>query len=89
MMQANDASGDRNTASAGEAGTAGDLGKATAGSLNADVIVGEIPEAGNLAHMLWTARCTWNSHGLLGTYAEREMAEEAGRQHLSAEHDSR
>ena len=41
-----------------------------------DVIVGEIPDAHNLAHMLWTARCTVPSHGLLGTFENREMAEE-------------
>lgn len=51
-----------------------------------DVIVGEIPDAHDLSHMLWTARCTMPSHGLLGTFENQEMAENAKRQHLLVVH---
>jgi hypothetical protein len=56
------------TFSAGEVGEAADADSAARDAGLAEVIVGEIPDAHNLAHMLWTARCTVPSHGLLGTF---------------------
>jgi hypothetical protein len=47
-----------------------------------EVIVGEIPDPGDLSHMLWTARCTIPAHGLLGTFERQEEADAAKRQHL-------
>ena len=44
------------------------------------------PIAHNLAHLLWTARCTVPSHGLLGTFETRELAEDAKRAHLLLVH---
>ena len=43
-------------------GTMGDAGE-DAGL--GDVIIGEIPDAHNLARLLWTARCTVPAHGQL------------------------
>ena len=54
----------------------------------AEVIIGEIPDAHDLSHMLWTARCTVPSHGLLGTFENREEAENAKRAHLLRDHGS-
>ncbi len=45
-----------------------------------DVVVGEIPDAEDLSHMLWTTRC--DQHGLLGTFEDRDSAEEVQEQHL-------
>jgi hypothetical protein len=45
-----------------------------------DVIVGEIPDAEDLSHMLWTTRC--DDHGLLGTFEDRDSARDLQRQHL-------
>jgi hypothetical protein len=51
--------------------SAGEVGQAVAGDGAAedaglgDVIIGEIPDAHNLARMLWTARCTVPPHGQL------------------------
>jgi hypothetical protein len=50
------------------------------------VIVGEIPDAGDPSHMLWTARCTLALHGLLGTFEDRAEAESAKLQHLVTAH---
>ena len=74
------------TFSAGETGDAVDADGAAEDAGWVEVIVGEIPDAHNLAHMLWTARCTVPSHGLLGTFETREMAEEAKRAHLLLVH---
>jgi hypothetical protein len=74
------------TFSAGETGEAVDADGAGEDAGLGDVIVGEIPDAHNLAHMLWTARCTVPSHGLLGTFENREMAEKAKRAHLLRVH---
>jgi hypothetical protein len=70
------------TFSAGEVGRAVDADEAGVDAGLGDVIIGEIPDAHNLSHMLWTARCTVPSHGLLGTFENREMAEDAKRTHL-------
>jgi hypothetical protein len=74
------------TFSAGEVGEAVDADDAGVDAGMGDVIIGEIPDAHNLAHMLWTARCTVPSHGLLGTFENREMAEHAKRTHLVLVH---
>jgi hypothetical protein len=74
------------TFSAGEVGEAVDGDGAGEDAGLGDVIIGEIPDAHNLAHMLWTARCTVPSHGLLGTFENREMAEAAKRTHLLLVH---
>jgi hypothetical protein len=74
------------TFSAGEVGEAVDGDGAARDAGLGDVIIGEIPDAYNLAHMLWTARCTVPSHGLLGTFENREMAEHAKRTHLLLVH---
>jgi hypothetical protein len=70
------------TASAGESGAAADVPAS-----GVEVVVGEIPDTGDLARMLWTARCT--VHGLLGTYPDRVTAEAARHSHLLEEHGSR
>jgi hypothetical protein len=74
------------TFSAGEVGEAVDADDAGVDAGMGDVIIGEIPDAHNLAHMLWTARCTVPSHGLLGTFENQEMAENAKRTHLLLVH---
>jgi hypothetical protein len=74
------------TFSAGEVGEAvnGDGAAEDAGLTQ--VVVGEIPDAHRLSHMLWTARCTVPAHGLLGTFENQEEAENAKRAHLLREH---
>ncbi len=74
------------TFSAGEVGEAAYADGAGEDAGLGDVIIGEIPDAHNLAHMLWTARCTVPSHGLLGTFENQEMAENAKRAHLVLVH---
>jgi hypothetical protein len=69
---------------AGEMGEAADGASRDAGL--GQVVVGEIPDAHDLNHMLWTARCTLPSHGLLGTFEDRESAEAAKQQHLLTVH---
>jgi hypothetical protein len=77
---------------AGEPFSAGETGDAVADDHSAqdagleEVIVGEIPDASDLARMLWTARCTNPSHGLLGTYENQELAEQAKEWHLIDAH---
>ena len=74
---------DRGPGAAGETGLAED---GPGDEEAAEVIVGEIPDAHDLSHMLWTARCTFARHGLLGTFEERGGAEAAKQQHLVAAH---
>jgi hypothetical protein len=74
------------TLSAGEVGPAGDSPKAVADTDQVEVIVGEIPDAGDPTHMLWTARCGSTGHGLLGTFPQRAWAEDCRTQHLLEEH---
>jgi hypothetical protein len=74
------------TFSAGEVGAAVDGDGAAQDAGLAEVIVGEIPDAHNLSHMLWTARCTVPAHGLLGTFERQEEAENAKRAHLLRQH---
>jgi hypothetical protein len=74
------------TFSAGEVGEAVDVDGAVQDAGLAQVIIGEIPDAHNLSHMLWTARCTVPSHGLLGTFESQEEAENAKRAHLLTQH---
>jgi hypothetical protein len=78
--------GAEGTFSAGEVGEAVDGDGAGVDAGLGDVIIGEIPDAHDLARMLWTARCTVPSHGLLGTFENREMAEAAKRTHLLLVH---
>jgi len=77
------------TFSAGETGEAVDADGAAQDAGLAEVIVGEIPDPHSLAHMLWTARCTVPSHGLLGTFENPEEAENAKRTHLMLVHGLR
>jgi hypothetical protein len=72
--------------SAGETGEAVDADVPARDPDAAEVIIGEIPDAEDLSHMLWTARCTFEGHGLLGTFDSREMAEAAKQDHLVAQH---
>jgi hypothetical protein len=74
------------TFSAGETGEAVDADGAGEDAGLGDVIIGEIPDPHDLAHLLWTARCTVPSHGLLGTFENRELAENAKRAHLFLVH---
>ena len=74
------------TFSAGEVGEAIDAEGAARDAGLAQVIVGEIPDAHNLSHMLWTARCTVPAHGLLGTFETQEGAEAAKDAHQLTEH---
>jgi len=74
------------TVSAGEGGDAVDGNGAVEDAGVEEVIVGEIPDAHNLSHMLWTARCLVPAHGLLGTFESREEAENARRAHLLRKH---
>jgi hypothetical protein len=78
--------GAEGTFSAGEVGRAVDADEAGVDAGLGEVIIGEIPDAHNLSHMLWTARCTVPAHGLLGTFENREMAEDAKRTHLVLVH---
>jgi len=71
---------------------AGEIGTADESAFDAglgEVIVGEIPDAGDLTRLLWTARCTVPTHGLLGTFATREAAESAKQRHLLLAHGGR
>ncbi len=52
-----------------------------------EVVVGEIPSPHDIAHMLWTARCSEPEHDLLGHFESREEAEQARTQHLKAHHE--
>jgi hypothetical protein len=72
--------------SAGEGGTAGGDEVVHHGLDKAEIIIGEIPDIHDLSVMRWTARCTFPSHDLLGYYADRGKAEEAGSEHLSQLH---
>jgi hypothetical protein len=76
----------RSTVSAGETGAAADASEPATEPDGSEVVVGEIPDATDLTRMLWTARCTYSRHGLLGTYPDQEAAEAARQQHLLVEH---
>jgi hypothetical protein len=67
---------DVGTVAAGEGGDASD---GVGGRY--EVVIGEIPDAADLAKMLWTARCT--VHGLLGSADTKENAEVIGEGHRS------
>jgi hypothetical protein len=75
--------------SAGEAGAAVDAGGASEDAGQAQVIVGEIPDEHDLTKMLWTARCTFPPHVLLGKFSTREQAEQKKEEHLLARHGRR
>jgi|ERR1022692_3299809 hypothetical protein len=75
--------------SAGETGAALDAGSASEDAGRAQVIVGEIPDEDDLTKMLWTARCTFPPHGLLGKFGTREQAEQKKKEHLLARHGRR
>jgi hypothetical protein len=74
------------TASAGEMGEAAGASTAAVDAGLGEVIVGEIPDAHDLSHLLWTARCTIPAHGLLGTFETQSQAEQAKQQHLLTHH---
>jgi hypothetical protein len=82
---------DQGSTSTGSTGSSG--GDAAAGSAqdagSAEVIVGEIPDASDLTHMLWTTRCTFSAHGLLGTFEDKEAAEKVRGEHLLSKHGRR
>jgi hypothetical protein len=71
---------------AGETGLAVDVGSAAQDAGLAQVIVGELPDAGDPSHLQWTARCSVPRHGLLGTFEKRDEAERAKQQHLLSAH---
>ena len=73
-------------ASAGEGGQATSDVPSPQTGVGADIIIGEIPDAHDLSHMRWTARCSDASHDLVGYYDSRTEAEQAGGEHLSAQH---
>jgi hypothetical protein len=73
----------------GEAGEAVGAAAPTEAAGQAEVIVGEIPDAHEITKLVWTARCTFPPHGLLGTFPDREQAEEMKREHLLAKHGLR
>jgi hypothetical protein len=74
------------TLSAGEEGVAADASPADNGRHDAEVIIGEIPDADDHLRMLWTARCSSSAHDLLGQFDTREQAEEAAAEHMEREH---
>jgi hypothetical protein len=69
------------TFSAGETGEA-----AEASSEDGEIIIGEIPAAGDPTTLFWTARCTDPTHDLLGHFDTRSEAEDAGERHLKSRH---
>jgi hypothetical protein len=79
-------SGGSGTISAGETGRAVGEADYPLDGGRIEVVVGEIPDAEDLTHMLWTARCDYPEHGLLGTFEERTEAEECREQHLLEAH---
>jgi hypothetical protein len=80
-------------AAPGEQISAGELGEAVDGEAptraagQVEVIIGELPDEHDLSRMLWTARCTFPSHGLLGTVDDRQKAESLKEAHLQEAHD--
>jgi hypothetical protein len=75
--------------SAGEVGQAVDAYSPATDAGQAEVVVGEIPDADDLTRMLWTARCTFPPHGILGSFESRELAERAKTSHLLVKHGRR
>jgi hypothetical protein len=69
------------TVSAGETGSAPEVRLS-----NAEVIIGEIPDAHEPTRLLWTARCSDSDHDLLGQFGTREEAIRAKDEHLSIAH---
>ena len=51
-----------------------------------EVIIGEIPDAHDPIRLLWTARCSFAGHDLLGHFDTRAEAEQAGVEHLQRMH---
>jgi hypothetical protein len=88
-MQAMDEQGDAVDATLPAAGEKGSADDSAFDAGLGEVIIGEIPDAGDLTRLLWTARCTVLTHGLLGTFATREAAESAKRRHLLVAHAGR
>jgi len=77
------------TFSLGETGEAVDTAGPSRDAGQAEVIVGEIPDQHEITRLVWTARCTFPPHGLLGTFPDRERAEQKKREHLLAKHGLR
>ena len=66
--------------------SAGETGEAAEATAAGEIIIGEIPAAEDPSTMLWTARCTEATHDLLGHFATRSEAEDAGARHLESHH---
>jgi hypothetical protein len=75
--------------SLGETGEALDTAAPSTDVGQSEVIVGEIPDAHEITRLVWTARCTFPPHGLLGTFPDREGAELKKREHLLSKHGRR
>jgi hypothetical protein len=75
--------------SAGEVGQAADANGPASDAGQAEVVVGEIPDADDLTRLVWTARCTFPPHGALGSFESRELAEQAKTSHLLIKHGRR
>ncbi len=71
--------------SAGEGGRAVDA-ESTDTLVEAEVVIGEIPDEHDISIMRWTARCTDPQHDLLGHFDSEQAASEAKRHHLSSQH---
>lgn len=74
------------TLSAGEAGDAVDSSLLDQTQHETEVIIGEIPDAHDPVRLLWTARCSFAGHDLLGHFDTRAEAEQAGVEHLQRMH---
>ena len=74
------------TLSVGEAGDAVDSSQSDQTQHDTEVIIGEIPDAHDPIRLLWTARCSFAGHDLLGHFYTRAEAELAGVDHLQRMH---
>ena len=72
--------------SAGEAGDAVDSSLLDQTQHETEVIIGEIPDAHDPIRLLWTARCSFAGHDLLGHFDTRAEAEQARVEHLQRMH---
>ena len=60
--------------SAGELGKAADANSPATDAGQAEVVIGEIPDAHDPTQLVWTARCTFPPHGQLGSFDTHELA---------------
>jgi hypothetical protein len=75
--------------SAGELGKAVDANGPASDAGQAEVVIGEIPDADDPTQLVWTARCTFPPHGQLGSFDTQELAERAKSSHLLVKHGRR